>query len=424
MNFIKEFVDSVLIVDDKEDEIIGLKKSLEAQDIWVTHCLPETLIKRQPIRHRTLLFLDLHLNTDEEIISILSKYTRPILQKHFSNNRAYGIVIWSLHDDEISMFCEKIIEDTITNERYSTPVFIINLEKNKYIQKNDFSTIIEDLNRKLLESPAASFFMSWSISVTKSISNVISDFFSLSPDFMDKKNGIIKNLYLLAKNYTGLPKEQLVNYPLYQDAYKSFDELIYSSLTFQQKSNFIDIFKKYKYPSKSNFSEEILTFAKINEKTFIENILAETKKHIIPGSVYEIVGDNKYLSVPDKPDTLKSIAIELTPPCDFSNKKLHSKLIGGFIVELPKEQKKINVFIKQFRRDSTYIIWPILTGSDKAQLMCFDFRCLLIISDSTLKNSKKYKLIFRVKHSLFSDILQKFSSHSARLGIASLKPEI
>jgi len=424
MNFIKEFVDSVLIIDDKEEEIIGLKKSLEEQDVWVTHCLPEDLKRRQPIRHRTLLFLDLHLNTDEDITSILSRYTRPILQRHFSNNRAYGIVIWSLHDNEISIFCEKIIEDAINNKRYSMPVFIINLEKTKYIQANDFSKIIDDLNIKLLESPAASFFMSWSISVTKSISNVISDFFSLSPDFFDKENGLINNLYLLAKNYTGLPKEQLIGYPLYQDVYKSFDELIFSSLIYQQKSDFIDIFKEYKYPNTPNFNEEVLTFAKINEKIFIDYKLFETEEYIVPGSVYEVLIDNEYLNVPDKPDTAKSIAIELTPPCDFSNKKLYSKLIGGFITELPIEKKEVKNFIEKLKRDSAYKIWPILTGNDKPQLMCFDFRCFLAINDSILKIPEMYKLIFRVKHSLFSDILQKFSSYSARLGIASLKPNL
>jgi hypothetical protein len=465
MNFIKEFVDSVLIIDDEKKDILKLKESLETQDVWVTHCFPEELINESPIRHRTLLFMDLYLEDTADIKSVLSKYTRPILQKHFSNSRAYGIVIWSLHDDEISTFCEKIAEDTIHQKIYAPPIFIISLDKSRYLRTNDFSHIIDDLNEKLLESPAASFFMSWSISVTRALTNVVSDFFSLSPDFEDKEKKILRNLYLLAKNYTGLPDDQIADYPLYQDVYKAFNELIYSSLIYQQKNNFIDIFKNYEHSEEVDFSEEIMNFAKINEKYFIESILINNQNYIIPGSIFEIAGKNRiirklqflnnfsrkshfcrasaqknarpvrkstgfpnrsnnFLLVPDRPPAAKSIAIELTPPCDFSHKKLNSKLVGGFIIELPSEEKKVRELTEKFKKASFYPIWPVLAGTNRPQLMCFDFRCLLTVHDTDLKKSRKYKIILKAKYPLFSDILQKFSSYSARLGIASLMPKI
>jgi hypothetical protein len=240
---------------------------------------------------------------------------------------------------------------------------------------------------------------------------------------MDKEKNTIRNLYLLAKNYTGLPAEQLTDYPLYQDAYKSFDELIYSSLIYQQKDVFLDIFDKYEHSDISDFSKEISDFAVINEKIFIETISGDKQKYIMPGSIFEILNPNGFLIVPDRPDKSKSIAIELTPPCDFSNKKLNSKLIGGFIDELPSKKKEIHKYINKFKSDSRYLIWPVLAGNDKPQLMCFDFKCLLTVCDTDLENTANYMLIMRAKHSLFSDILQKFSSHSARLGIACLQPK-
>lgn len=421
MNFVKEFVDSVVIIDDKEEEISGLKESLERQDIWVKHFFPDEIIKNSPIRHRTLLFLDLHLTESNDIKGILSQYTRPILKKHFSNNRAYGIVIWSLHDEEISIFYEKIIEDTVISKIYNAPIFIINLSKSKYTGKNDYSGIIDDLNNEISKSPAASFFMSWSISVTKALTNVVSDFFSLSPDFEDKEKKTIKNLFLLAKNYKGLPKEQLENYPLYQDAYKSFDELIYSSLISQQNDNLVDLFKDYKYPEEPVQKEELQNFAIINEKFHLEKQIVKDQS-IIPGSIYEILKTNEYLLVPKRPDSAKTIAIELTPPCDFSGKKLYSKLIGGFIANLPDNRDETIKMAEKFSKAYHYTLWPVLADGKAPQLMCFDFRCLFAIKDSELKNAGNYNPIFRAKHSLFSDILQKYSSHSARLGIACLKP--
>ena len=421
MNFVKEFVDSVVIIDDKENEILGLKKTLEGQDIWVTHFLPEDMLKINPIRHRTLLFLDLHLIESGDFKGILSQYTRPILQKHFSNNYAYGIVIWSLHDDEISVFYEKIIEDSIKNKIYNAPIFIINLNKSKYYDSNDYSGIIDDLNNEILKSPAASFFMSWSISVSKALSNVVSDFFSLTPDFEDKDRKTLRNLYLLAKNYNGITDEPIANYPLHHDAYKAFDELMYSGLVSQQNDNIIEIFKEYNYSKDADYKEEIDNFAIINEKFHIEKQIVKDQS-IIPGSIYEILTENEYLLVPKRPDSAKTIAIELTPPCDFSGKKLYSKLIGGFIANLPDNRDETIKMAEKFSKAYHYTLWPVLADGKAPQLMCFDFRCLFAIKDSELKNTENYNPIFRAKHSLFSDILQKYSSHSARLGIACLKP--
>jgi hypothetical protein len=70
----------------------------------------------------------------------------------------------------------------------------------------------------------------------------------------------------------------------------------------------------------------------------------------LPGSIYEIIDENEYLNIPlNIPQEMesKSIAIELTPPCDFSHKKINSKLIGGFISGLPEEKKDVRRFINK-----------------------------------------------------------------------------
>jgi hypothetical protein len=77
-----------------------------------------------------------------------------------------------------------------------------------------------------------------------------------------------------------------------------------------------------------------------------------------------------------------------------------------------------------FTGDNKYTIRPIMIeDATDVQFLCFDFRCLTAVSEAELKDKAKYKLIARARNTLFADILQKFSSHSARLGLASMLPE-
>jgi hypothetical protein len=56
MDIVKDFLDSVLIIDDREKEIIELKKSLESKDILVSYYKPDQIKNCDPIRHRNLLY--------------------------------------------------------------------------------------------------------------------------------------------------------------------------------------------------------------------------------------------------------------------------------------------------------------------------------------------------------------------------------
>ena len=82
----------------------------------------------------------------------------------------------------------------------------------------------------------------------------------------------------------------------------------------------------------------------------------------------------------------------------------------------------MNKYNKIFKADNRYIIWPIEIG-EGIKYICFDFRYVYGIEDTALKDSSNFELIFKVKHRLFSDILQKFSSHAARLGLSIIQPE-
>jgi hypothetical protein len=245
-----------------------------------------------------------------------------------------------------------------------------------------------------------------------------------APDYTDANKELQKILYLLARNHTGLPESELAGYSLYIDAYKSFDELLYSSLSSRRLNDTLDIFEGYTHTDITDLNKEILTYSELNQKLLFDTITDADQTYIMPGNIYEIITDNQYLIFSDKPKKAKSIAIELTPPCDFSNKKVNSRLVGGILYDHPtNEEKSDKYFNKVFVGANKYIVRPIrIENTTNAQFLCFDFRYLTAVSETELKDKTKYKLIARTRNALFADILQKFSSHSARLGLASMIP--
>ena len=70
--------------------------------------------------------------------------------------------------------------------------------------------------------------------------------------------------------------------------------------------------------------------------------------------------------------------------------------------------------------DKGYDVYPIAIGDDGVKCMIIDFRYLLTVSEKDLKNHNTYEIWFRAKPKLFSDVLQKFSSHAARLGLSKV----
>ena len=172
----------------------------------------------------------------------------------------------------------------------------------------------------------------------------------------------------MAENYSGIPtKDMLVYDGMYHDAYRAFDELLYSDLITQQK-DLDDVFpEQIEKPIYTTPDEELKQTAKINSKLLLD-FSASNQDIVMPGNVYQVVKDNDFLKldfnnlkegkkaqVENLLENQIQIAVELTPPCDFSNKKVSSRLIGGFLIDCPKTKNDISMF----KADSKYLIWPI-----------------------------------------------------------------
>ena len=108
---IEQFIDNVLIIDDKPDEVQELINVLNKYDIYSSSYTPEE-IKGQTIKNKQIIFCDLFLSkTDTTVpgnISELRNILKIICSKDFGS---YGIVLWTNHKAHISDVKSKISTD-------------------------------------------------------------------------------------------------------------------------------------------------------------------------------------------------------------------------------------------------------------------------------------------------------------------------
>lgn len=413
-----DYIDRIVIVDDSKEESYALETMLRNQDIDVCSYTPDEARKVQLKKNRQLLFFDLSMDDGKSITENISTILRPVLSHMLPQNfGAYGLILWTRHIEHVKQVREKIQND---KGKYPLPLFILGMDKLVYITKGNYNSLFDDIIYQLQSNKAAFFFFNWRNFVYSGVDKTVSDIYNMEPEYDKQETNLTYLLYKMAQNYTGIPDKELPGYNLTLDAYKSFDELLYSdliSLIREDSSLFNDSVEN---PWKDDIKHSIDIYAKLNSKLFIDNTNLAPNA-VMPGNVYRIEGD--FPPMADAPKKGERIVIELTPPCDFSHKKVSSRVVTGFILDCPESEERINTYCKSFKSDSRYLIWPIAVNG-KNKFVCFDFRYVYGLDDCALKDASKFKLIFKVKHRLFADILQKFSSHAARLGLAIVQPEL
>ena len=453
---IEDFVNSAIIIDDREDEVAELKKLLDEKQIYSSHILPEKLIETKlKLKNRKLIFLDLFVNEGQSLtnqIALIRKIFKVSVGNDFG---AYGIVLWTKHPEHLEEFKEKFYK---SYNYYDLPLFIVSLPKTEYL-KNGFNKVFTDLNEILFKNPASNFFINWEVAVSKSKDHSIRQIYDLVNANQNENLSYI--LFHMARNFTGIPYEHLAGYDLEHDAIKAFSDLLTANINNYPKvnhglfSNWEDIkysgkqekTKSFRYDvknvipqnsdkknilkegeilskkeKKKDYSENIEILEKeiidiqsrVNKELLFDNTNLDRTK-VFPGAIYKIKDKDSPFILPNKPAGSVDVALEITPPCDFSQSKyVRRRLIGGFYIDYDKN------ILQHFQADSYYTeIWPV-NLDDKVKIMIFDFRVFGSLDESLLRRADKYDLFLRSKEKLFADVLQKLSSHTARLGLSVL----
>lgn len=452
---IEEMLDRVVVIDNLKEEIDDLVAKLRSYDISVD--VPEYTedYSQLPVytHNRQLIFMDLMLDEDESHLTTNISRVINILNHIVGQGFGpYGLVLWTKHQEKINAFLTRL--DSAAKDENSTkennendeeiipveitlqnpPIFVIGIDKVQFKREGgwDFSDLMPQLNAELHKSNASYFFLRW-LSVTRQASQeTISNIYGLTRNYENKEKEITHILNKLALNQTGINHY----YPgLTADAYKAFSDILHPKINALTGAETIPDLSSVE--TAFTEEEELPILAHLNRILFIDDIGID-QNEIVPGNIYEvkdtncpvIVAESERIPFKRKNDKGKweefknyscvPIAVELTPPCDFSNKKVLSRIVGGYIVDFDAhEDKKKDIS----GGDKCYIIRPILIpGNEKIKFIIFDFRHLYSPAEEELKDANKYKVLFRANHPLFSDLLQKFSSHAARLGLKGLEP--
>lgn len=446
----EDFVQSAIVVDNIDSEMTPLVSMLVERDIRVDSFVYGKDELKTYHRNRQLIFIDLMLNENagqqSENISLVINALSKLCAEDFG---LYGLVVWTKHPKEVKELMngiskaafQTVKENADDDEEENAipsiqpPLFIVPLSKDKYIHAGyDYTTLPNDLDVELRNDPSAYFFVRWSLSVMNAKDTTVKGIYNMVDNYNEQKAKIPYLLQVLAMNQTGTPSRYS---NLTVDAYKAFDELLYSELAVLQRSETEPSFTDME---KDPFGKDIASIQRISAKLNKLICIDEegiSQDLVAPGNVYKLRDSKSLLRIDLNADaeyskmtkdvdnaSIEYVAIELTPPCDFSQqKKVISRLVGGVVFNVPEGSKPGSdkpKFKVGKMGDKGYDVYPIAIGDDKVKSMIIDFRYLLTVSEKDLKNKNIYEIWFRAKPKLFSDVLQKFSSHAARLGLAKV----
>lgn len=449
-------LDRVVTIDNVEEEINDLVSRLGSYDIAVDKLIVEDDFSTLPVytRNRQLIFMDLMFDEDEShLVTNISRVIQILNHIVGEGFGPYGLVLWTKHKERQDQVIERLnkaaekqqdveVKQDADDEEIEVeihlnnpPIFMLCIDKVQFLMsgKWDFSNLLPILNQEIQKSNASYFFLRWLSASRQASQETISNIYDLAGGYENKEKELSHILYRLALNHTGIRHGYS---SLTSDAYKAFTGIQHSKInSLTGKESLPDLTKVGKA---FEDDEERVILAQLNKILLFDNVGID-QNEIVPGNIYRVMKEDNPVYVKEehrvefmrknetehwenyKNYTCVPIAIELTPPCDFSNKKVRSRVVGGYIADYSANNENKQ---KIESSDKNYVIKPIfIPGDDNMKYVIFDFRHLYSPQEEDLKDPTKYKVIFRATHPLFSDVLQKFSSHAARLGLNLMEPD-
>ena len=460
---------SIVIVDDKPEEVEGLIRVLASKSI-PTMYFNEEIDKIPSINGVRIIFLDLDLKIgvqDNPERTIISNAFAVLNKLILSNNGGYILVLWSTlienHGEAVKAAIIKAKEDGVTVLK-EYPIDIILLDKTEVSTKNGK---ILDFNIKALEGKINSMVPDnnilnlinhWENSVSDASKKVMSNFDSIAKLDTEKK----ELLSLFADS-------------IYQTSNLNTDNILnpalspLSALLLDQLSSYQDISKLPEISRElithlttiGTNKKKILAVKQVADINTFYHVDSLNEEHFAPGSVYNydkymdsyscssdkcnrewaknlkepMMADlkikvDKYIkseqpceqyNVKDterkeKQEEIKSdvipIFLEFTPDCDYvQGRRKKLRLIFGLMFPIDD-----GIDIDTNKKDF-YIKLPLINYKDKQYNVLLN---LLTVTGINQTNFSDVKSIFRFRKELLVDIQQKIASHISRPGFFNM----
>jgi hypothetical protein len=460
----------IIILDDKKEQAFPLMKMLSKNKMPFTyHSDDSFLLPEQPYEDLRLLFLDINLSLSGAPEETIKSQLQNTLLSLIKPGIPYIAAIWSLKEKEYSTLIDDLFGTDIPN---IAPFMIVYLDKNDffdmdidedtqeiiYVEKDNLNLIETLTNRiedRLKATDAFEIILKWDNLVYQSTSDVIKDILSLTESSTDKNKKLKDIYYKLAEAVWG---RQIFNANAKEISQKTtsiFNALLADKLEGNFQKITYELISDITSPDKFEEKEKAI----INTKLLLS---FDTTDESLPGNVYENSGDEiskypfngliadslniqlcssefYYQEKGKKPENTadamairnelktkyqkfekavreniksdsKFISLELSPICDYAQKKWKSNRICPGILW---NTNHINYISKA---DNLYIS-PNIFLDGNCYNMVLDLRYFTSYPFETLKAIKP---IFRLKHTFLVDIQSLLSRHINRPGITSI----
>lgn len=421
---------SVVIVDDKYDEVIGIINEYQKHGIGIKYYNAHlTESDPKPLNHFSnlnLIFLDVHFTDDTRDYD--PEHCAAWIYHLVPENSFYIMVLWSKETDKEDEILDKLRK--INRE----PFLIFAEQKTDYQIEGgwDFKRLNNSINSKLDDYPELNELSIWKKSILNS-SNIVIGHLSKNINV----NSLRKKLQKIIINHGG-------NHLLGSDKIKQKREVLLDALDSILTSNSkvtrpkIDISAKNKsqlYEIKEFPDSDIDSglnswfhfklIEKNIEPEYFDSGLISYFKNISLRKNYTLINDKevkKYLTHQISGEKkILDIAVIISRPCDIAQNKFgrNLKFLSGLLIIEPSRTTK-HKFKGKDTKPLSIKVYDHLSLSDTESncALLFDFRYSFSLPPDIFEERFEKVKVFNKE--LISEIQVEYSSYSSRLGITQI----
>lgn len=409
----------IVIIDDKKEEGLPLLDTLIKEGHMATFFtqLKEGLPKK-PLSGIRVIFLDLILGNEYQssktvLSTILNVLNRVIDKKE---NGPFILVAWTNKSDEA-----KSVEKALHSEGFRFIMTVMEKQDCKNI-RGDFSVkkIRTKMHESLKENSVLQLFTLWENLIHRAAGKVVNNFSNLaeSDETWNKNMELI--IAKLARSVLGEHFNSKKTTEVIENAMYSLNttlvDAIHQETHYSPTTSKIDL----KIPNLPESKTKTLADGEINSRLLLKRVIDQSP---VPGNIYSnnmkkvnvkklFEGWDNFREKDDFLSKAKHIFLEVTPACDYAEKKsIVSRILPGII--WPHE------YSKKFKSKTEYaVISPVLKDCDNNLFhFVFDFRMFTSIDFKKIKSKRPH---FTIQNELLADIQSKLSKHVSRLGVVNV----
>lgn len=426
----------IAIVDDQMDQAMPLIRIFSKNNIPYTYYPGNDLefLPEEPENDIRLMFLDLNLldGRDYQPRDIVSTLFSVITKLISPNNYPYVIILWSRQENEYKEMLEKIFHEEL---RDRAPIVILNWIKSNFfhigeeeeVHREEEYKIIIKLKEVLSSLPSYSHLIQWENCVHNSanttLQEIFKDFYS-HDNWQDNANCILD---MFAHSYLEKHYNDSTSSNKAKASLKFLTEVFFDSVeTFISNSDFSNAIELvHNVPDE----QKMIITSQINESLLLSKLYESAQQ---PGCIisvpikenekfyHELFNDCFSKNNLDNKEakrikeeaykTMIPCDVVVTPACDYAQNKIkYDRIIRGVMIDA-EHDKIIN------QRSEAIFVSPIFNYESRQRRIVLDFRYFKTIR---LANYN-IKPLFRLRHSILSEIQSKLSRHINRQGIMNL----